>query len=61
MPISARQQRRAVIDRLGDVEAVRLEQAGQAVPQQEEILGEDNAHGTSIVTMVGPPGGLLHR
>ncbi len=30
----------------------------QAVPQQEEVFGDDNAHGISMVTAVGPPGGL---
>jgi hypothetical protein len=29
------------------------------VRQEEQILGEDSAHGTSMTIMVGPPGGLL--
>jgi hypothetical protein len=37
---------------------VRFEQPDQAVPQQEEVLGDDNAHGTSIATIVGPPARL---
>ena len=36
-----------------------LEHPGQAVPQEEEVFGNDNAHGISMVTAVGPPGGLL--
>jgi hypothetical protein len=32
---------------------------GQALPQQKEIFGYDNAHGTSMTTIVGPPSGLL--
>ena len=55
----AGEQLRAVVDRRDDLEAVRLEQPDQAVPQEVEVLGEDNAHGTSMVTTVGPPGGLL--
>jgi len=42
-----------------DVTSVRLEQPGDALPQEEEVFGNDNAHGTSITTMVGPPLGLL--
>ena len=53
------QQVRPVVHRGGDLEAVRLEHPGQAVPQQEEVFGDDNAHGISMVTTVGPPGGLL--
>jgi hypothetical protein len=47
-------------DRGGDLEPVRRQQPGQAVPQEEEIFTDDNAHGTSIATMVGPPAGLLY-
>ncbi|GAA3049830.1 hypothetical protein GCM10020000_33060 [Streptomyces olivoverticillatus] len=52
------QQGRAVVHRGDDLAAVLLEGAYQPVPQQEEVFGEDNAHGISIVTVVGPPGGL---
>ena len=38
---------------------MRLEQPGEPLPQEEKIFGDDNAHGTSMTTMVGPPGGLL--
>src|SRR5215469_218380 len=47
-----------VADGGGDLHAVRLEQPGQAVPQQEEVFGDDNAHGISMFTTVGPPAGL---
>src|SRR5438876_4381259 len=43
----------------GDLQAVGLQHPGQAVPQQEEVFGDDNAQGISMVTAVGPPGGLL--
>jgi hypothetical protein len=36
-----------------------LQHPGQAVPQEKEVFGNDNAHGISMVTAVGPPGGLL--
>src|SRR6516225_3475381 len=49
---------RAVVDGGGDLEAVGLQQPDQAVAEQEQVLGYDNAHGTSIVTSVGPPAGL---
>src|SRR5690242_21754070 len=42
-----------------DLEPVRGEQPDQALPQQEEVFADDDAHGTSMTTMVGPPGGLL--
>ena len=48
-------------DRGGDLEVVRLEQPDQPVSQQEEIFGDDNAHGTSMTTMVGPPARAAHR
>src|SRR5207245_233529 len=41
------------------VEAVRGQQVRQAAPEKGEVFGEDNAHGTSSVTVVGPPGGLV--
>src|SRR5204863_8706339 len=43
----------------GDLQAVGLQHPVQAVPQQEEVFGDDNAQGISMVTAVGPPGGLL--
>ena len=45
--------------RRDDLEAVRGQQPDQALPQQEEVFADDNAHGTSMTTMVGPPGGLF--
>jgi hypothetical protein len=53
------QQRRPVTNGLGYVEAMLLEQAGHALPEQEEVLGDHYAHGTSMTTIVGPPSGLL--
>src|SRR5262249_52329088 len=53
------QQRGRAVDRGRDLEAVGLEQPDQPVPQQEEVLGDNGAHGTSMMIMVGPPGGLL--
>jgi hypothetical protein len=35
------------------------EQPDQALPQQEEVFADDDAHGTSTTMMVDPPGGLL--
>ena len=35
-----------------------VEDPGQADPEEGLVLGEDNAHGTSMVTTVGPPTGL---
>ena len=48
-----------IADRGHDVTSVRLEQPCDALPQEEQVFGDDNAHGTSITTMVGPPAGLL--
>src|SRR5512135_1547648 len=42
-----------------DLETVGLEHPGEAVPQQEKVFGDDNTHGISMVTAVGPPDGLL--
>src|SRR5262249_25247211 len=47
------------VHRRRDLEAVRLEHPDQAVPQKEEVFGDDNSHGSSMVATVGPPGGLL--
>src|SRR3954451_24084055 len=52
------QERRSVVHRLDDLEVVRLEQADQAVPEEGEVFGEDDTHGSTITTSVGPPGGL---
>src|SRR6202042_3160162 len=41
------------------VEVMRPQQPGQTVPQQRQVFSDDNSHGPSIVTVVGPPGGLL--
>jgi len=35
-------------DRRDDLEPVRFEQSDQAVPEQEEIFSDDNAHSTPI-------------
>ena len=56
-----RQQRRAVVDGLDDLEVERLQQPGQSVPEEGEVFGEDNTHGSSMVTTVGPPGGVDRR
>ena len=55
---SALGQRLGVLDGRDDLEVVRLEQPDQAVPEEGLVLGEDDAHGTSSVTRVGPPVGL---
>ena len=34
------------------------EQAGEPVPQEDRVLGDHDAHGSSTTRMVGPPGGL---
>ena len=47
-----------VVDRSEDGEAGELEQLGQACSEEGVVLGEDKAHGTSRVTIVGPPSGL---
>ena len=56
------QQGRAVVDRLDDLEVVGFEQADQPVPEEGEVFGEDGAetgaHGSTIASLVGPPGGL---
>ncbi len=49
----------AVADGGGDHQTVRLEHPGEAIPQEKEVFGYDNTHGISMVTTVGPPGGLL--
>ena len=49
----------AVGDRIDDLEPVVAEQARQPVAQQREILGDQDAHGSSAWTVVGPPGGLV--
>ncbi len=52
------QQRGPVVDRRNDLAVERREQASQPVAEEGEVLGDDNAHGSSMVTTVGPPGGL---
>jgi hypothetical protein len=42
-----------------DLHVVGGEQPDQAVPQEGQILAKDNSHGSSIVTWVGPPAGLV--
>ena len=41
-----------------DREAVALEELDQAGAEEGVVFGEDKTHGTSRVTMVGPPAGL---
>ena len=41
-----------------DLEVVGLEEAGEAVPQEEEVFGNNNSHGTSRSRTVGSPAGL---
>jgi hypothetical protein len=52
------QQARTVADGGDHVHTVLGEQPGQGLPEQAGILGDHDAHGTSTVTTVGPPGGL---
>src|ERR1700761_507285 len=59
LPGPRREQVIPVVHGRGDVQAVRLQHPGQAVPQQEEVFGDDNAHGISRVATVGPPSGLF--
>ena len=47
-----------VVDGGGDGESVALEELGEAGTEEGVVLGEDKAHGTSRVTIVGPPTGL---
>ena len=59
-------ERGPVADRGHDVVAVLGEQPDQPLPQQDRVVGDDNlapapsyGQGSSALTMVGPPGGLL--
>src|SRR5262249_40090547 len=51
-------ERVAVCDCGGDVEAVVAEQACEPVAQQGKVLGDHDAHGSSALIVVGPPCGL---
>ena len=42
----------------GVSKATGLQQVLEALPQEVEVLGEDNTHGSSMVATVGPPAGL---
>ena len=53
------QQLRAAVHRRHDLHVVRGEQPDQAVPEEGQVLAKDNSHGSSMVTWVGPPGGLV--
>ena len=53
------QQRGAVVDGRDDLEAVGGQEPDQPVPQEGQVLAEDNSHGSSMVTTVGPPTGLV--
>ena len=52
---------RPVVDGGHDVEAVRGQHAGQPVAEQDLVLGDQDAHGSSISSTVGPPAGLSTR
>ena len=41
-----------------DLEAAILEQADQTLAQQREVLGDHDPHGSSALSVVGPPAGL---
>ena len=47
-----------VVDRGEDLEALGLQQLGQSGAEEGVVFGEDDAHGISHRTTVGPPGGL---
>lgn len=49
----------AVVDGGDDGEVVGLEEFDQSFSEEGEVFGDDNAHGISRVTMVGPPVGLV--
>src|SRR5690606_30555866 len=49
---------RTVVDGRDDVEVEGPQQAGQSVAEEGVVFGDDNAHGSSMVITVGPPGGL---
>ena len=42
------EQLRGAADRRDDLEPVRFEQPDEAVPEQEEVFTDDDAHGTPI-------------
>src|SRR5262245_1832718 len=44
-----------------DLESCLLQEAGQALPEQDDVLGDHDAHGISTVSTVPAPGGLLRR
>src|SRR5581483_4891105 len=44
-----------------DVVAGVGQESGQPRPQQDGVFGDHDAHGSSTVRMVGPPGGLTIR
>ena len=54
-------ERVAVPDRRDDLDLVVAQEAGQAVAQQREILGDHGAHGSTASITVGPPSGLAIR
>lgn len=49
----------SVVDCGDDGEVVCFEESDQSVAEEGKVFGDDNAHGISRVTMVGPPGGLV--
>lgn len=46
---------RAVVHCGGDFETMGRQKPDEPLSQKEEVFGENNAHGISIVVMVGPP------
>ena len=49
----------SVVDGGHDGEFVGFEESDQSVAEEGKVFGDDNAHGISRVTMVGPPVGLV--
>src|SRR5271155_1601421 len=54
-------ERITVGDRRQYLEVVVAQEPYQTVAQERQVLGDDYAHGSSAVRMVGPPGGLTTR
>ena len=56
LPLHRADQGVAVLDGGDDVHAVVAQQAGEAVAQQREVLGDHDPHGSSTLRTVPPPG-----
>ena len=59
--VSARSSDGPVVHGFDDLEVVRFEQPDQPVPEEGEIFGEDDAHGSTIVTVGRSAGRTYHR